>query len=80
MSIIDILTNTLTDSGIMGRFAKNIDRLAHSTKSTKHDPNRRQQKSAVQADIREKAAADDLVKSVARIAKCHERHQDSNLT
>ena len=79
MSIIDILTNTLTDSGIMGRFAKNIDRLAHSTKSTKHDPNRRQQKSAVQADIREKAA-DDLVKSLARIAKRHERHQDSNLT
>ncbi len=63
----------------MGRFAKNIDRLAHSTKSTKHDPNRRQQKSAVQADIREKAA-DDLVKSLARIAKRHERHQDSNLT
>ena len=79
MSIIDILTNIFMDIGIMGRFGKNIDRLAHSTKSTKHDPNRRQQKSAVQADIREKAA-DDLVISLARIAKRHERHQDSNLT
>ena len=76
MSIIDVLTNILLDIGIMGRFAKNIDRPAHSTK---HDRDSRQQKPAVQADIREKAA-DGLAKSLAKIAKRHERSQDSNLT
>ncbi len=74
MSIIQILTNLLTDAGLMGSLTRGLGRIASGHKR----PHRRRNLIAP-AGAREEAAA-DLVKSLAKIAKRHERHQDNNLT